>query len=166
METDRLFQELYRELRRIAAARMRRERRGHTLQTTALVSEAYLRLSKWDGASWKDRQHFLHTAARVMRHVLIDHARKRKSQLVLAAPDAEMTAGMPSHITYLELDEAIDALAVEHSRAAEALQYRYVLGIDVEDTAAALEVSEGTVRNDTRFALAWIRRRFSETGTR
>src|SRR5262245_60346210 len=85
MDTDALFEELYRDLRRIASARMRGERAGHTLQTTALLSEAYLRLAHTDAARWTDRQHFLRTAARVMRRILIDHGRKHSRRVRLAS---------------------------------------------------------------------------------
>ena len=162
METDALFNELYSELRRIASVRMRRERGGHTLQTTALINEAYLRLARINGSAWNDRPHFLATAALAMRRILVDHARRRKRRLVLAPPDAEMSAGLPSGIDCLDFDLALDALAEEHERASKVLQFRFILGLPAEVTAEALGVSERTVRGDTSLALAWMRRRFAD----
>ena len=160
-DTDELFRQLYAELKKIASVRMGRERPGHTLQTTELINEAYLRLSRVDGSAWQDRTHFLATAARAMRHILVDHARSKKRRLVLVGLDAEMAAEMPEGVDYLVLDRAIDALSEEHRRPADTLQYRYILGLTAEDTASLLKVSERTVRNDTRLALAWLRRHLS-----
>jgi len=162
MDTDALFEELYAELRKIAACRMRGELRDHTLQTTALINEAYLRLVRVDGERWRDRRHFLATAALAMRHILIEHARKRKRRIRLSSGDAKLDAMMPDPVDLLEFDRALEKLAEEHPRPAEVIQYRYILGLTTEEAGKALGVSERTVRGDARFALAWLRRELME----
>lgn len=162
MDTDALFDELYAELRRIAAIRMSGELRDHTLQTTALIHEAYLRLRRVDGERWRDETHFLATAALTMRRILIEHARRRKRRVSLLSADADVDAAIPPSVDYLEFDRALEALAEEHPRPAEVVRYRYVLGLTAEYTAKALGVSERTIRGDQRFALAWLRRRLAE----
>lgn len=161
MDTDALFRELYPELRKIASIRMRGERRGHTLQTTALINEAYLKLSRANGHAWRDRTHFLASAALAMRRILVDHARRHKRRILMLATDGPLAAKLPSGVDYLTFDRALDALAEEHPRPASAIQYRYILGLTVEDTAHALDVCERTIRGDTRLALAWLRRRLA-----
>lgn len=161
METDDLFEELYTELRKIAAQRMRAEARHHTLQTTALINEAYLRLSKVEGSRWSDRKHFLSTAARTMRRVLIDHARRRKRRVSLAGQDPDLLAVIPGPVDFLEFDRALESLGTEHPRSAAAIEYRYILGLTADETAQVLEVSNRTVRGDTSFGLAWLRRQLA-----
>lgn len=158
MDTDALFEELYRDLRRIASARMRGERAGHTLQTTALLSEAYLRLAHTDAARWTDRQHFLRTAARVMRRILIDHGRKHSRRVRLASA-LETECGIASDgIEFLHVHRAIDELATEHPRQAQVVEFRYILGVPLEEVAQVLGVSSRTVTDDARLGVAWIRR--------
>jgi RNA polymerase sigma factor (TIGR02999 family) len=161
MDTDALFEELYAELKKIAAIRMRGELREHTLQTTALLHEAYLRLSRADGDRWHDRTHFLATAALTMRRILAEHARRRNRRVSLMAAGLSVGAEIPDTVEYLEFDRALAALAKEHPRPAQVIQYRYILGLAAADTAGALGVSERTVRGDQKLALAWLKRRLA-----
>src|SRR6266404_8718755 len=155
---------VYDELRRIAHRYVQRERNGHTLETTALVNEAYLRLAGQKKIEWQNRAHFFAGTAQVMRHILIDHARRRNyakhggevQQVSLA--EAE---GM-SHERARELvamDEALDELAAFDMRKSRVVELRYFGGLDLEETAQVLEVSVMTVRRDWRAAKAWLFRR-------
>lgn len=158
METDRLFDQLYQDLRRIASIRMRGERAGHTLQTTALLNEAYLRIADRGPVVWADRTHFLATAALAMRRILVDHARKHRRRVRLVT-EFELQPGIVADGTdFLHIDRAIEELSQEHSRQALVLQFRYVLGLSVEEVAEAVGVSARTVSDDARLGLAWIRR--------
>lgn len=149
------------ELRRLAGAYMARERPGHTLQPTALVNEAFLRLVDAQGVRWHGRAHFFGIAARLMRRVLVDHARARGFQkrgggaqpvslettiLVSRAPD----------IALLDLDHALDALAEVDERKARVVEMRFFGGMTVEETAGALGVSSDTVKRDWRLAKLWL----------
>ncbi len=158
---SKLYAELYEELRRIASLRMRSERRGHTLQTTALIHEAYLKLNG-KASTWRDRSHFLGTAAVAMRNILRDHARRRKRRLRLLEANPEIDDRLPGDVEYLDFDRALDQLAKEHERQARAIELRCVLGLDVKETAQELDVSERTVKADTRFAVAWLRARLAD----
>lgn len=164
METDRLFQELYDDLRRIARVRMRGEVRDHTLQTTALIHETYLRLSRIDGQPWRDRNHFLATAALTMRRILIEQARRRKRRIALLSGDPALAGVIPASVDYVEFDRALSELAKEHPRPAQVVEYRFVLGLTAAETASALDISERTVRGDARLGLAWLRRRLETSG--
>lgn len=156
--TDMLFEELYQELRKIASVRMRGERAGHILQTTALLNETYLRLRSTHAARWENPRHFLAASAIVMRRILIDHARQKNRRVHLQSGFEEAFGTVPDGTEFVHIDRAIEALAAEHSRPALVVQFRYILGISVEEVAQALEVSARTVNEDTRFAMAWIRR--------
>jgi RNA polymerase sigma factor (TIGR02999 family) len=152
------------ELRRLAHAYMTRERRDHTLQTTALVNEAYLRLVEARGLAWQDRAHFLGISARLMRRVLVDHARvrgmrKRGGQHQRVALGDAMTVTPPSaDIDILALDRALDALAALDTRKARIVELRFFAGMTVEETAAVLGVSDDTVKRDWRLAKLWLLR--------
>jgi RNA polymerase sigma-70 factor (ECF subfamily) len=153
---------LYLEMKRIAANQMKSERNDHTLQPTALVHEAYLKLARSEPDRWNSESHFLATAARAMRQVLIDHARKHKRRVRLSEELAE-SARLPREVDFLVFDEALDALAVEHARAADVISFRFILGLTVIATAGALEISERTVKGDSRLGLAWLRRRLANS---
>jgi RNA polymerase sigma-70 factor (ECF subfamily) len=155
------------ELRRLAGAYMARERPGHTLQPTALVNEAFLRLVDAQGVRWHGRAHFFGIAARLMRRVLVDHARARGFQkrgggaqtvplettiLVSRAPD----------IAQLDLDYALDALAEVDERKAKVVEMRFFGGMTVEETAGALGVSGDTVKRDWRLAKLWLLKTLGE----
>jgi RNA polymerase sigma-70 factor (ECF subfamily) len=157
---------IYDELRRMAHRYAQRERNGHTLQTTALVNEAYVRLAGHK-ADWQDRNHFFALVARVMRHILIDYARRR--QFVkhggeverVSLDEAALMAGERA-AELISLDEALEELARLDARKSKVVELRYFGGLSLEETAAALEISEMTVRRDWRAAKAWLFRRLSE----
>jgi RNA polymerase sigma factor (TIGR02999 family) len=151
------------ELRRLARAYMARERRDHTLQTTALVNEAYLRLVDAQRVAWKDRSHFLGIAARLMRRVLVDHARTRAFQKRggggLRVPlDERMSLSPTPDFNLLELDRALEALAAVDARKSRVIEMRFFGGMTVEETAEALQVSVDTIKRDWRLAKLWLLR--------
>ena len=155
---------VYDELRRIAHRYVQRERNGHTLGTTALVNEAYLRLAGQNKIEWQNRSHFFAVTAQVMRHILIDHARRRhfakhggELQRV-SLSDAEVMS--PERARELvALDEALDELAQLDLRKSRVVELRYFGGLGLEETAEVLEISMMTVRRDWRAAKAWLYRR-------
>ena len=151
------------ELRRLARAYMARERVGHTLQTTALVNEAYLRLVDAQHVDWQDRAHFLGIAARLMRRVLVDHARRRDGKKRGAGgPKVELDEAMAvvpaPDVALLGLDRALEALAAVDERKSRVVEMRYFGGMTVEETAAALEISTDTVKREWRLAKLWLLR--------
>lgn len=161
---DRLLPLVYRELRRIAHARMRAEGPAdQTLQTTALVHEAYLRLVKGAEVPWQDRVHFYAVSARVMRRLLIDHARE---QLALkrggedrAVPFADDLGAVPARPEELvALDEALGRLAQVDARMARVVELRYFAGLNMDETAETLGVCSRTVKRDWQVARAWLHR--------
>jgi RNA polymerase sigma factor (TIGR02999 family) len=158
---------LYEELHRTARAYMRRERSGHTLQTTALVNEVFLRLVDMHQVQYRDRVHFLTLAAQLMRRILVDHARRRGyrkrgggerpvplDELAIASP------GCGSH--FVEVDDALNALAKRDARKAKVVEMRFFGGLSVEETATALKVSTQTVLRDWSLAKAWLRREMTQ----
>lgn len=161
---DRLTPLIYDELRRIAHRYAQRERNGHTLQTTALVNEAYLRLAGTENPAWQNRSHFFAVTAQVMRHILIDHARRRRylkhggaAQQVSLAEAALMAVERAAEL--VALDEALEELARLDQRKARVVELRYFGGLSLAATAETLGVSEMTVRRDWRAAKAWLFRR-------
>lgn len=152
-----LYEQLYAELRRLA--RLVRSGRGSpTLNTTALVHEAYLKLVPGEGIVARDRSHFLRIAARAMRQVLVDAARRRRTRdrgLEQVRLEASGTLETLSG-DILELDAALTALEAVHPRQASVIECRFFAGLTVTDTAAALEISEPTVKRDWRVARAWL----------
>lgn len=162
---ERLLPVVYDELRAIAAAHLRGERRGHTLQSTALVHEAYLRLVGADAPPWRSRAHFFHAAAEAMRRILIEYARRRsrvkrgggrlRVDLDDALQDARL-ADWPDPDQLLAVDEAIQRLEKEDARAAEVVRLRYFAGLGVDETANALDLSERTVMREWAYAKAWL----------
>lgn len=164
---DRLLPVLYDELRRLAHARLRGERAGHTLGTTGLVHEAYLRLVDVDQVQWKDRAHFLAMASRTMRRVLTDYARSRKAQKRGGgAPEETLHEErlMPEAdaMRLLEMDDALQRLEAAFPRKGKAMELRYFGGLTLEETAEVLGVSPPTVMRDVRFAEAWLARAWGE----
>jgi RNA polymerase sigma-70 factor, ECF subfamily len=161
---ERLLPQVYRELRALAHRRMRAESSGvHTLQTTALVHEAYLRLVDGARVEWHDRVHFYAVCARVMRRILIDRARARRAgkrgagadRLALDDRDGAMPA---SQEDLLALNEALERLTRADPRKGSVVELRYFGGLSVEETAAALKTSVETVKRDWRTARTWLRR--------
>src|SRR3977135_787907 len=155
---------VYDELRRIAHRYVQRERNGHTLETTALVNEAYLRLAGQKNIGWQNRSHFFAFTAQVMRHILIDHARRRRyakhgggaAQVSLAEAEL-MSQERASEL--VALDEALAELAQLDPRKSRVVELRYFGGLGLAETAEVLEVSVMTVRRDWRAAKAWLYRR-------
>ena len=155
------------ELRRLASAYMARERKGHTLQITALVNEAFMRLIDTRNVSWQDRAHFLGIAARLMRRVLVDHARtrgyqKRGGDLQRVSLDEAMAVSPDPDFNLLALDRALDRLAASDPRKARVIEMRFFGGLTVEETAEALQVSADTVKRDWRLAKLWLLRDLGE----
>lgn len=163
-ETARLTELLYGELRGLAAGYLRSEGTGHTLQPTALVHEAFLRMTA-QRLEWNDRSHFLALAARTMRRVLVDHARRRLAgkrgngvSVVVTAPPPD---GDDRALDVLALDDALQALAASDSRAAKVVELHFFGGLDVAETAEALGISAATAKRDWTFARAWLRRQLT-----
>ena len=165
---ERLIPLVYDQLRRIAHRYIQRERNGHTLQTSALVNEAYLRLAD-QKVVWQNRAHFFAVTARVMRHILIDHARRRRyakhggEARQVSLEEAEAMS-MERAAELIALEEALDELAQLDQRKSRVVELRYFGGLSLEETAEALNISLMTVRRDWRAAKAWLYRRLKETG--
>jgi RNA polymerase sigma factor (TIGR02999 family) len=160
---DVLMPLMYDELHRLARRHLARERPGHTLQPTGLVHEAYLRLVDDTRVSARGRAYFFGAAGRAMRHVLVDHARRRKAAKRGGSRDAvtleEEHASVDAFADHiLELDAALERLSAEGERAARVVECRFFGGLSVAETAAALAVSERTVQYDWKFARAWLYR--------
>lgn len=151
------------ELHRIARLHMGRERAGHSLQATALVNETYLRLIDTKDVTWHDRAHFLAVCARVMRRILVDHARARRSQkrggpATKVAFDEELVVAPEPRHDFVALDDALEALAKLDDRKSRVVELRFFGGLTVEETASVVNVSPDTVMRDWRFAKKWLRR--------
>jgi len=154
---------LYDELRQLAAAKLAREAPGQTLQATALVHEAWLRVQTDGQPAWDGRAHFFGAAAEAMRRILVDNARRKqairhggelkRTELV----DSQIRAEVPDD-ELLEVHEALEALASEHPRKAELVKLRYFAGLTLEEAAGILGISEPTAKRDWAFARAWLRR--------
>src|SRR6195256_6039218 len=157
------------ELRRLARRYMARERRGHTLQTTALVNEAFLRLADARQIRWQDRAHFLGISARLMRRVLVDHARsrgyqKRGGDAQQVTLDEGLVMSPEPAVDVLALDRALEALAAVDVRKSRVIELRFFGGLSVEETAEVLHVSADTVKRDWRLAKLWLLRELEGTG--
>ncbi len=157
---------IYDELRQIAVAQMKRERANHTLQPTALANEAFMKLSDQLRGNWQSRAHFLAVAATIMRRILVDHARAHRAAKrgggakVTLHPDAD--AAFETDMDVAELDRLLQELHASNERQARVVEMRFFAGMTVEQVAAALNVSEKTVKNDWRFARAWLASRLGE----
>ncbi len=162
----RLIPLVYEELRRLAGHHMRDERPDHTLQPTALVHEAYLRLADQDRVEWAGRTHFIAVASTAMRRILLDHARRhraekrgggRKTTLV-----ESLAVAASREIDMLALDDALTRLEARDPRQGRIVELRYFGGLSIEETAAALSISPTTVKREWRFARAWLHRELSD----
>ena len=163
---DDLLPLVYSELRAQAARYLRRERRNHTLQPTALVHEAYLRLIGQTRVSWQNRAHFFGLAAEMMRRILVDHARKhqaakRPGAAMRVAWDDRAGATQPPDCELLLLDQALTELAARDPRQAQVVELRYFGGLSEQDAAEVLTVSRATVTRDWNVARAWLFRRMT-----
>jgi len=158
---------VYQELHRTAQRYMARERSGHTLQTTALINEVYMRLVDFQGMSWQNRNHFFAICANLMRRVLTDFARsrrflKRGGDAVHLPFDETLFAGMERASGLVALDDALNALALVDERKSRVVELRFFGGLSVEETAQVLNVSVQTVMRDWRLAKAWLFREMSK----
>jgi RNA polymerase sigma factor (TIGR02999 family) len=158
---DQLMPIVYAELRAVAARYLRRERQDHTLQATALVNEAYLRLIDQKQVQWQNRAHFLGVAAQMMRRILVDHAKshhraKRGGGARKVSLDEAMAFSNERADELVELDEALTALAAFDERKCRVVEMRYFGGLNVEETAEVLQVSLITVARDWKLAKAWL----------
>jgi len=163
---DVLIPLVYQDLRRVARARLRDERSGRSLQTTALVHEVYLRLVDVERLSFEDRTHFFAVAARLMRQILVDHARRRQAakrggDATMLPLDAVTPTVSPNLVDVLALDRALEDLARLEERLCRVVELKFFAGLTIDETAVALEVSPATVERDWAFAKAWLHGRLS-----
>lgn len=159
---DDLLPLVYAELHRQAARFLRKERSGHTLQTTALINEAYLRLIDRTGVEWQSRTHFFAVAAQAMRRILVDHARTKNREkrggdnVIISLEDAPQIADQKMGVDLVALDEALNRLAEFDPQQARVVELRYFSGLSLEETALALQISRATVARDWEAARAWL----------
>jgi len=167
---EKLAPLVYAELRRIAHRYMNRERRGHTLQTTELVNEAYLRLIDASQVRWQDRAHFFAISAQLMRRILVDFARsrnylKRGGGAKRTTFDEALVVTIQRGKDLVALDDALEALALKDARKSRVVELRFFGGLSVEETAEVLRVSPDTVHRDWRLAKAWLAREMEKAST-
>ena len=166
---DKLTPIVYDELHRLARRFMYKERPGHSLQTTALVNEAWMRLSDCERMDWQNRAHFFAVSAQLMRRILVDHARrqnlKRGGGLQQVSLEEAAVVGCVQHTDLAALDDAMNALARIDPRKMQIVEMRFFGGLDVEETAEVMKVSSATVKRDWRVAKAWLRRELAGANT-
>jgi RNA polymerase sigma factor (TIGR02999 family) len=166
---DELFRVVYEELRRIATGQRRRWVGDETLNTTALVHEAYIKLVNQEDADWESRAHFFAVAATAMRHILVNYAKRQVAAkrgggaCHIPLDDARVMASECAE-ELLELNRALDKLAAVHARSGRVVECRFFGGFDIRETAATLQVSTATVERDWVFARAWLRRAMTDDG--
>ena len=165
---DKLMPLVYEELRRLAHQYMRREKPGHTLQTSALVNEAYVRLVDQSKIQWEGRAHFFGIAARLMRQILVDQARrknfaKRGGGAIRVSLDSGTAIAQEQSANIMALDDALRTLEQTDPRKSQIVELRFFGGMSIEETAEALNVSPGTVMREWTFARAWLRNEMSQT---
>lgn len=164
---DRLLEVVYDDLRRLASGYMKNESSEHTLQATALVHEAYIRLVDWENVTWQNRAHFFAVAAQVMRKVLIDHARRKQAGKrggLKIALDEAVSYPDEKEFDTVALEEALQNLENLDPRQAKIVELRFFGGLTIEETAYILGVSETTVRREWTFAKAWFQRELGHAG--
>ena len=167
---ERLIPVVYGELRSLASGYLRRERPGHTLQPTALVHEAFMRLVGQNRVVWQNRAHFFGIAAQMMRRILVDHARRRRSdkrdagayRIASGPSDGELTTDRDPEL--LAVDEALTRLESLDARQARIVELRFFGGLSVEETAEVVGISTATVKREWRTARAWLRRELDSAG--
>jgi RNA polymerase sigma-70 factor (ECF subfamily) len=167
---DKLVPVVYQELRRLAGYYMRRERPGHTLQTSALVNEAYMRLVDYKQMRWQSRAHFFAVAAQAMRRILVEHARKRHfakrgGGAVQVSLDEAATVSEKQAADLIALDDALTSLEAIDPRKSRIVELRYIGGLNIEETAEVLGISPATVQREWRAAKAWLYREIKEGKT-
>ncbi|SRR6266571_2772700 len=165
---DKLYPLVYQELRRLAHGYLKRERKGHTLQTTALINEAYLRLVDQKHVRWANRSHFFGISAQIMRRILIDHARrydysKRGGGALKISLDEAAIVAKERGRALLRLDEALNSLAKIDPRRSRVVELRYFGGLNNEEISGVLKISENTVTRDWNMARAWLYQELSES---
>lgn len=163
---EKLLPVVYDELRKLAAGYLKNERPGHTLQATALVHEAYIRLVDWEKVSWQNRAHFFAVAAQVMRNILVDHARRKRSEihggnLQKLALDEAISFSQSQEVDLVDLDDALQDLEKLDERQAKIVELRFFAGLTIEETAHAIGVSTMTISREWNFAKAWLYRRLN-----
>lgn len=163
---DELVGLVYAPLRDIAQRHLQRERDGHTLQPTALVNELYLRLVDQRQVEWNDRMHFFAVAAQVMRRILVDHARRRKSDkrgggITPLTLGAALDVASGENLDVVALDTALEQLALIFPQQAKIVELRFYGGLTIEETAVAMRISPATVSREWTMARAWLRRAMS-----
>lgn len=162
-----LWSAAYDELKKIAAAKLRGERQNHSLQPSALVNEAFLKLAGLTRIDWQNRSHFFGIAARVMRQILVDHARARLTDkrggdpIYTELDPAIADKGMSTDV--LAVNEALESLARKDARAAQVVECRYFAGLSIEETAAGLGIAPRTVKRDWQIGRAWMKQHLSRT---
>ncbi len=167
---DQLTPLVHAELYRIARRYMASERPDHTLQASALINEAYIRLVDWKAAHWKDRCHFFAAGAQIMRRILVDHARARYSDKRQAAAqrvtlNTALLGEKRKSMDLVALDDALARLSDFDPRKSQVVELRIFGGLSIEETAEAMNVANITVRRDWKFALAWLRNELESTST-
>jgi RNA polymerase sigma factor (TIGR02999 family) len=165
---DELIPLVHAELRRLARLHLRRERSSHTLQTSDLINEAYLRLLKQQSVEWQDRAHFFGVAAQIMRRVLIDHARsyqyaKRGAGAEKIPLDEVAVVNQERASELVALDEALVSLAAYDARKSQIVELRFFGGLSIEETAEVLKISPATVKRELQAARLWLHRMMSES---
>ncbi len=167
---DALLPLVYTELHRQASRYLRRERAGHTLQTTALIHEAYVKLIDQRTVDWQNRAHFFGIAAQAMRRILVDYARRRHRAKRggtgedLPLEEAAFVVSEERSVDLVALDEALERLAVFDERQARIVELRYFSGLSIEETAEVLRISPATVKSDWNVAKAWLRHEITPGG--
>jgi RNA polymerase sigma factor (TIGR02999 family) len=166
---DSLMPLVYAELRRLAGSYLRRERSDHTLQSTALVHEAYMRLVDQRAVQWKSRAHFYGIAAQMIRRILVDYARaqdagKRGAGAIKLAIEDAPALSVPQDLDLLRLDEALKGLAALDERQSRVVELRFFTGLSVEETAEVLQISTATVKREWSSARAWLFREMNRSG--
>ncbi|MBP9935331.1 MAG: sigma-70 family RNA polymerase sigma factor [Pyrinomonadaceae bacterium] len=162
---DELLPLVYGELRKLAQGYLKNEREGHTLQATALVHEAYIRLVDWENVSWQNRAHFFSVAANVMRRILVDHARARRAEKrgfgQTLALDEAISFSSQREVDLVRLDDALESLAAIDPVQEKIVELRFFGGLTIDETAHALQVSPSTVKREWTVAKAWLFREIS-----
>lgn len=163
---EKLLEVVYEDLRRLAGAYMQNERSDHTLQATALVHEAFIRLVDWENVTWQNRAHFFSVAANVMRKILVDHARKKRADKrdfgQKVALDDAVNFADKKEFDILLLEEALQTLEKLDVRQAKIVEMRFFGGLSIEETAFVMKVSETTVKREWTFAKAWFQRELTQ----